>query len=84
MRKKEKILSEYIDSLNAEIKPARHGKPAESAELEELMDTVRKVRSLREPAMPGDGFESRVISDLSKTGPIHKKGASSKSSAKYA
>jgi len=84
MRKKEKILSEYIDSLNAEIKPARHGKPAESAELEELMDTVRKVRSLREPAMPGDGFESRVISGLSKTGPIHKKGASSKSSAKYA
>lgn len=83
MRKKEKILSEYIDSLNADRRPAQHGKPAESAELEELMDTVRKVRSLREPAIPGDGFESRVTSGLSKTGSIHKESASSILSAKY-
>jgi len=52
MDKNEKKLSEYIDKLNAEKMPDEHECLPDSPELEELMDTVRKIRSLKEPALP--------------------------------
>lgn len=53
MENDEKKLSDYIDRLNEEKKPEVHGNSTESPQMEELMKTVRKVRSLKEPALPG-------------------------------
>ncbi|HOM03304.1 MAG TPA: sigma-E factor regulatory protein RseB domain-containing protein [Acetivibrio sp.] len=60
MDNNEKKLSEYIDKLNAEKKPKEHDNPMDSPELEELMDTVRKVRSLREPALPDADYPKKL------------------------
>lgn len=65
MSDNEKVLSEYIDSLNAEKKPKEHEQEAESRELEELMKTVRQVKSLKEPAMPDSGFEKKLTATVS-------------------
>ncbi|OPZ91143.1 MAG: hypothetical protein BWY74_02059 [Firmicutes bacterium ADurb.Bin419] len=56
----EKKLSDYIDNLNAEKRPAEPKKPVDSNELEELMDTVKMVRSLKEPALPGADYPHRL------------------------
>lgn len=62
MYSKEKDLSKYIDSLNAERKPKAHGQQqACSAELEELYKAVRVVRRLKEPAMPGDDYPQKLV-----------------------
>jgi len=60
----ERKLSDYIDRLNAEKKPDEHNHPSESDELEELFQTVRKVRSLRDPAMPEPNFQKKLSKSL--------------------
>jgi len=59
---KEDILSNYIDRLNQERKPKEHEGKIESEELEELFETVRMVRSLKEPVMPSDDYSKELIS----------------------
>jgi outer membrane lipoprotein-sorting protein len=56
----QKKLSDYIDKLNAEEKPAEHENPTDSPELEKLARTVRLVRSLKEPALPDADFPRRL------------------------
>lgn len=60
MSNNENKLSDYIDSLNAEKRPKEHGQEDISPELSELMETVRRVKSLKEPVMPDAGFSRRV------------------------
>jgi len=60
MDKNEKKLSEYIDKLNAEKMPDEHECLPDSPELEELMDTVRKIRSLKEPALPDADYPKKL------------------------
>ena len=47
----EKDLSHYIDSLNNEKKPKEHDNTLGSNELEELLETVHLVRSIKEPVL---------------------------------
>ena len=58
MKRDKDKLSDYIDSLNEE-KPKIHEGFNESLEMEKLMDTVRKVRSLKEPVFPEGDFSKR-------------------------
>lgn len=57
---KEMKLSEYIDKLNAEKKPKEHENPTGSPELERLMASVRKVRTLKESSLPDDDFPRKL------------------------
>jgi len=61
----EKTLSDYIDSLNSEKKPREHGLADNSAEMEKLMETVRQVRSLREPALPQENYVKKLAEKVS-------------------
>lgn len=60
----EKEISKYIDRLNAERKPEAHGQPGGLTELEELCETVRLVRSLKEPALPEPGYEKKLAKNV--------------------
>lgn len=60
MENKENKLSNYIDSLNNEKKPKEHESQSETEEMEELFDAVRKVRSLKEPIMPGSSYSKTL------------------------
>lgn len=70
-------LSSYIDSLNDEKKPKAHKNFNESPEIEKLMDTVRKVRSLKEPVFPEGDYSKKlagkVLGQLSDKKPGRKK-----------
>jgi outer membrane lipoprotein-sorting protein len=66
MKNKERKLSEYIDKLNAGQKPEQHGKPTDKSELEKLCETVRKVRSLKEPDMPAGDYPARLAASVNK------------------
>ena len=56
----EKRVSDYIDALNAEYEPEeRHG-AADTPEMEKLLATVRMIRTLREPALPAQGYPERL------------------------
>lgn len=55
-----KKLSKYIDRLNEEKKPEEHENPVVPPELEKLMNNVRMVRSLKEPALPGKDYPKKV------------------------
>ncbi|HHU64178.1 MAG TPA: hypothetical protein GXZ32_08280 [Clostridiales bacterium] len=57
---KENKISDYIDKLNAEQKPKEHERPTHSPETDKLLDTVRLVRSLKEPALPEAGYPKRL------------------------
>ena len=57
-------LSEYIDSLNKEKKPQEHGNELEAKEMEELFDTVRLVRSLKEPDIPRENYYEELVRNL--------------------
>lgn len=59
---KENILSEYIDALNREQKPNRGY--VEEPELARLCETVRRVRSLKEQAMPEEGYAQRLAKEV--------------------
>jgi|GEM_PF-148523 len=56
MNNNEKAISDYIDKLNSEKKPREHELADNSTEMEKLMETVRQVRSLREPVLPQNGY----------------------------
>lgn len=64
MNNKEKRLSDYIDSLNEERKPVAHEGGTTSPEMEELFETVRLVRSLKEPSMPERQYSERLAEDI--------------------
>lgn len=68
MRNQEKKLSEYIDRLNEEKMPKEHKSGANSQEYEELLKTVRMVRTLREPAQPSEDYHERLEDALGPTG----------------
>ena len=51
----EEKVSDYIDALNNEQKSEIIG-TTDDQELEKLMATVRLVRTLREPALPEEGY----------------------------
>ncbi len=69
MDKKQMGLSRYIDQLNNEKKPKEHGTLGCDAEYERLLETVRRVRLLREiddptqdyPMQLAAGIKERVI-----------------------
>jgi len=55
----EEQLSHYIDALNGEREPEIEI-TENDRELEKLMETVRRVRTLKEPAMPDDDYPRRM------------------------
>ncbi|MFL0245734.1 LolA family protein [Candidatus Clostridium stratigraminis] len=63
---KETKLSSYIDSLNNEKKPIEHESNREEDDLEELLETVRKVKSLNRPSLPDDKFSERLNEKIHK------------------
>ena len=64
MNVNEEKLSCYIDSLNNEKRPKEHCNTADSSELEELLETVRLVRSIKEPTLPKEGYVHNLIHSL--------------------
>lgn len=73
----EEKLSQYIDQLNEEKKPAEHSETIDSEEYEELLETVKLVRSLKEPEYPGEDYPKRLTASL-KSNMAHNKANSSK------
>jgi outer membrane lipoprotein-sorting protein len=65
MNDMENKLSDYIDRLNKERKPDEHGSDSEYIEMEELYETVRLVRSLKEPTMPSHNYGENLAEILS-------------------
>ncbi len=63
---KDKKLSEYIDQLNKEGMPKEHRSSVRENEYDRMTDTVRRVKSLKEPVMPDNGFEERLVSSVRK------------------
>jgi outer membrane lipoprotein-sorting protein len=76
MNSKENKLSNYIDCLNEERKPIEHGNEMEIPEMEELLETVRLVRSLKEPSIPemkyAERLEAKVNNELLKEKTLRK------------
>ncbi|EDK33654.1 hypothetical protein [Clostridium kluyveri] len=66
MTDKEKKLTAYIDSLNSEKKPKEHENMVDAPEMEELFETVRLVRSLREPSLPEDNYAKNLANSVNK------------------
>lgn len=60
----EKELSYYIDSLNDEKKPKEHGNEISSKEVEDLLKTVRLVKSIKEPVLPEEEYSSKLLDTL--------------------
>jgi len=62
----EKRLSGYIDELNAGKRPREHegGYYEEGNDDSKLLDTVRRVRSLRELEYPDELFQQRLVDSL--------------------
>jgi outer membrane lipoprotein-sorting protein len=63
---REKKLSGYIDSLNKEKKPSEHESTDEASEMEELFETVRLVRSLKEASMPKINYSKELAVNINK------------------
>lgn len=55
-----KRLSKYIDCLNNEEMPKEHISGDYDKEMEQLMYTVRTIKSLRDPVMPDEGYEKNL------------------------
>ena len=66
MDDKEKKLSNYIDSLNMERKPDEHGSEIEAAEMEELFETARFVRSLKEADLPEINYGKKLATNINR------------------
>jgi len=60
----EERISEYIDSLINEKKPET-SEAFEDRDFGKLMDTVRLVRTLREPELPDEGYPERLAQAVS-------------------
>ncbi|MCM3570521.1 sigma-E factor regulatory protein RseB domain-containing protein [Neobacillus mesonae] len=67
MNQNEKRLSDYIDRLNDEQRPDEDEYSTDSEELRELFQTVKKVRSLKDPAMPGPEFAKKLAKSANKS-----------------
>lgn len=72
----ENRLSLYIDSLNEEKKPSKHEVQIDESEMESLFQTVRLVRSLKEPLLPDEKYNERLSSHINEK--IFKNKSSSK------
>ncbi|KPU44776.1 hypothetical protein OXPF_18620 [Oxobacter pfennigii] len=59
-------LSDYIDTLNAENKPKEHEEDVESPEMEKLYNTVRLIKTLKEPVMPEKSYTEKLVHNVSK------------------
>ncbi len=55
-------LDQAIDALNREVSPSPHERG--DHEMLSLVDTARLMKSLRDPAEPGSGFESQAVDRL--------------------
>lgn len=64
MSNKERNLSEYIDSLNEEKKPKEHGLTDSTPEMDELFETVRRVRSMKEPVLPDGDYPKKLAQNV--------------------
>lgn len=64
MRNQEKKISSYIDRLNNERKPGEHNSNKLDREYEELMETVRLVKNLKEPEFPKEEFQEKLTASL--------------------
>ncbi|WP_040206008.1 LolA family protein [Neobacillus jeddahensis] len=60
MDHKEKQLSDFIDRLNAEQRPAEDDYESDSPDMDELFQMVRRVKRLKEPVMPEADFQKRL------------------------
>lgn len=60
MNSNEEKLSRFIDNLNKERKPDEDEYSTDSSELRELFETVRKVRTLKEPDIPDGEFPRKL------------------------
>lgn len=76
MNTTENKLSEYIDRLNAERKPSEHKEPDSSGEYGELLETVRLIRTVKEPSYPDGDFSKRLASGMKAKLAVRKTGAS--------
>ena len=65
MNNKKKI-SVYINQLNKEVTPKEHKKNDADGEFEEISNTVRRIKLLREPVMPEEGYEKQLINSVIK------------------
>jgi outer membrane lipoprotein-sorting protein len=65
MNQEHKKIDHYINQLNSQKIPKEHRSGNTSDEFQVMADTVRKIRSMREPEMPDADFEKRLISGLS-------------------
>ncbi|MFZ5967169.1 MAG: LolA family protein [Bacillota bacterium] len=66
MNHDEKKVSDYIDRLNEEKRPREHGSESETPEMEQLFETVRRVRGLKEPSLPQNDYPKKLAFALSK------------------
>jgi outer membrane lipoprotein-sorting protein len=66
MSNKEKDLSEYIDSLNAEKRPKAHENMTDSPELEELMDTIRMLKILKAADVPSPDYGKKISKEITR------------------
>ncbi|AOT70672.1 LolA family protein [Geosporobacter ferrireducens] len=66
MSNDEKRLSDYIDRLNEEKKPEEHDSEIEALEMKQLFETVRMVKSLKEPSLPESDYPKTLAVDLNK------------------
>lgn len=64
MSDKEKKISDYIDTLNEEKKPIEHGSEIETQEMEEIFETIRMVKSLKEPSLPDGGYDKKLADSI--------------------
>jgi outer membrane lipoprotein-sorting protein len=62
--KREKKISNYIDQLNKEKKPKEHIKTEINSDQEELLSSIRMVKSLKEPTYPDEGFPKKLAKSL--------------------
>lgn len=76
MKNNERKLSQYIDSLNEEKKPKECLGGDSTPEMEELFETVRLVRSLKEPSMPGEDYPKKLVQNVA--GQLKQKGCTKK------
>lgn len=60
----ENKVSSYIDSLNEERKPKEHGNEIESEDIEEILETIRLVRGLKQPSLPDHKYSESLTAKL--------------------
>jgi negative regulator of sigma E activity len=66
MEQKEKQLSAYIDQLNKGLRPKEHRKQGDDKDMDRLLETVRRVRLLREVEYPERDYPMQLASAVNK------------------